>query len=37
MANLLEPIKNLKGLLMNLLHHGPLQTTSWAAGWEALL
>jgi len=40
MANILEPIKNtknLKSLLTNLLHRGPLETTSGAAGWAALL
>jgi len=40
MANILEPIKNtktLKSLLTNLLHRGPLKTTSRAAGWAALL
>jgi len=45
MANILEPIKNtknLKSLLTNLLHRGPLKTTSRAAcsqraaGWAAL-
>jgi len=39
MANILEPIKNtknLKSVLTNFLHHRPLETTSWAAGWAAL-
>jgi len=40
MANILEPIKNtksLKSLLTNLLHRRPLETTSRAAGWAALV
>jgi len=39
MANAFEPIKNaknLKSLLMNLLHRGPLNTISVAADWAAL-
>jgi len=28
--------KNLRSLLTDLLHRGPLQTTSRAAGWAAL-
>jgi len=41
MENILEPIKNsknLKSLLTNnLLHRGPLKTTSGTVGWAALL
>jgi len=39
MANMLEPIKNiknLKSLLTKLLHRGPLKTTSRVADWAAL-
>jgi len=38
MANILELIKilNFESLLTNLLHRGPLKTTSRATGWAAL-
>jgi len=39
MENILELIKNtknLKSLLTNLLHRGPLKTTPGAVGWAGL-